>query len=158
MCWSECRGLTQHVKANPHPTATPLHCLMVILTEHNKGYEQPMVMDGGGIRKRPRRWRCQTIHDDDPRKDLQIVGSVQPQSPLETHTHTYNTTTPGLLVTQQPPEKTPESCQRTKVVIKTPRRNIFLNIHEKRKPLKKMIDWFTHRSILWCWGLSMREM
>lgn len=46
MCCSECCGLTQHVKANPRPSATLLLCLMVILTEHTTGHKQ--TSDTGG--------------------------------------------------------------------------------------------------------------
>lgn len=40
MCCSGCCGLTQHVKANPRPSAALLSCLMVILTEHTTGHKQ----------------------------------------------------------------------------------------------------------------------
>ncbi len=40
MCCSECCGLTQHVKANPRPSATLPPGLMVILTEHTTGHKQ----------------------------------------------------------------------------------------------------------------------
>lgn len=128
MCCSECCGLTQHVKANPRPSATLPPCLMVILTEHTTGHKQTshtrrrergrgseIIKMGGKNRGGKRESDSERVKGKSGRKagtektrecfqtsqpcgslsggadlqqDLQIEGSAELHSLVETHTHT----------------------------------------------------------------------